>query len=79
MYKYSILSLHIFIKSHVPITIRKISERNGYVRHTIYNGNMCRTNIIDNSLDYLEKYLIKIYNKFENLFQYKSVVYYYGK
>lgn len=78
LYKYDILSVHIYAKSILPIKMNRINHTYGYVRHTRYKGNMCKTNTVDRSLDYLEKYLTNIYNKFELMFENNSNIYYYG-
>lgn len=79
LYKYDILSVHIYMKSFFPIKVNRINEIHGYVRHTRYMGKMCNTNIIDTSLEYLEFYLTKIYKKFEKMFNNNSYIYFYGK
>lgn len=78
LYKYEILSVHNHLKSFSPIKINVINHSYGYVRHTRRNGTMCRTNLIDISLNYLDTYLTKIYKKFEIMFNYNSDIYHYG-
>lgn len=78
LYKYAILSVHQYMKSLYPIRINYINENYGYVRHTRYRGKMCKTNLTDTSLNYMENYLMSIYKKFENMFNYSSTMFYYG-
>lgn len=79
LYKYKILSVHKYEQSVIPIKVNKINKTDGYVRHTRYKGNMCKTNLIDKSLNYLEDFLTKKYIKFENMFYSSSIIFYYGK
>lgn len=79
LYKFITLSVHIYLKSLFPIQIQNINESSGYVRHTRFNGRMCKSNLIDKSLDYLNNYLTSIYKKFESIYENNSEIYYFGK
>lgn len=79
LYKFSILDVHIFAKSNLPIKINNINESEGYVRHTRYNGGMCKINLNDKALNYFESFLLKKYKKFENMFKVTNNNYFYGK
>lgn len=80
LHKFSVLSVHTYINITSSIKLKYINEKDGYVRHTRFNTSICKANEVDNSLDYINFYLSKIYKKFESIY-YNNInyLYYYGK
>lgn len=69
LYKYSILDVHKATETLEPIKIKLINSSLGYVRHTRFKGKMCKTNLQDNSLGSIQKYLSQFYIKFEKKYR----------
>lgn len=79
IYKYTILDVHSYKLATYPILVNTINESDGYVRHTRYKGGMCKSNMKDTYLDFLQNNLSKIYSKFYKLYNNSSDKYYYGR